>query len=181
MSWLLGIMLQWTLEFLALQDNDFISFEYRPRSRVARLYGNSIFNFLKNFQIHTIFHYDCTNWRAYQLCPRVLFSLHLCHSVQFSSVSHSVVFDSLRPHEPQHTRPPYFLITVILKVWGDISLWFWIVVLQWLVMLSIFSYIYWNRYIFSGKISIQILWSFLIGLFTFIATELYQFPIYSGH
>ena len=29
-------------------------------------------------------------------------------SVQFSSVqfSHSVVSDSLRPHEPQHTRPP---------------------------------------------------------------------------
>ena len=30
------------------------------------------------------------------LCP-------ICHSVQFS---HSVVSDFLRPHEPQHTRPP---------------------------------------------------------------------------
>ena len=28
----------------------------------------------------------------------------LCMSVQFS---HSVVSDSLRPHEPQHARPPY--------------------------------------------------------------------------
>ena len=27
-------------------------------------------------------------------------------SVQFSSVSHSVMSDSLRPHEPQHARPP---------------------------------------------------------------------------
>ena len=27
-------------------------------------------------------------------------------SVQFSSVSHSVVSDSLRPHESQHARPP---------------------------------------------------------------------------
>ena len=110
-----------TGEFIALQDNDFISFEYRPRSRIARLYGNSIFNFLKNFQIHIIFHYDCTNWHTYQLCPRVLFSLHLC----------------------QYLLSFNFLIIVILKVWGDISLWFWFVVLQWLVMLSIFSYIYW--------------------------------------
>ena len=111
------------------------------------------------------------------------FSFLCISAIQFSSVqfSHSVVFNSLRPYEPQHARPPYFLIIVILKVWGDISLWFWIVVLQWLVMLSIFSYIYWNRYIFFGKISIQILCSFLIGLFTFIATELYQFLIYSEH
>ena len=33
----------------------------------------------------------------------------MAHSSTFSSVqfSHSVVSDSLRPHESQHTRPPY--------------------------------------------------------------------------
>ena len=36
----------------------------------------------------------------YFLCALIV----LCMSVQFS---HSVVSDSLRPHEPQHARPPY--------------------------------------------------------------------------
>ena len=36
------------------------------------------------------------------------FGPYSCHCVQFSSVhfSHSVLSDSLRPHESQHTRPP---------------------------------------------------------------------------
>ena len=98
------------------------------------------------------------------------FSFLCIFAIQFSSVQS---LSRVRPFATPWTaarRLPYFLIIAILKVWGDISLWFWIVVLQWLVMLSMFSYIYWNRYIFSGKISIQILCSFLIGLFTFIAT-----------
>ena len=34
----------------------------------------------------------------------MLFNFFLQHSIQFS---HSVLSDSLQPHEPQHTRPPY--------------------------------------------------------------------------
>ena len=38
----------------------------------------------------------------------IIFCWSFIYSVQFSSVqfSHSVVSDSLRPHEPQHARPP---------------------------------------------------------------------------
>ena len=39
----------------------------------------------------------------YLTLPKLQF-LYQCSSVQFSSLS--VVFDSLRPHEPQYTRPP---------------------------------------------------------------------------
>ena len=36
----------------------------------------------------------------------IMFLLVIWPSVQFSSVTHSVVSDSLRPHELQHARPP---------------------------------------------------------------------------
>ena len=39
----------------------------------------------------------------YCLSHRETLHIQECSSVQFS---HSVVFDSLRPHEPQHARPP---------------------------------------------------------------------------
>ena len=43
--------------------------------------------------------------------------MYTFHSLFFSSVqfSHSVASDSLRPHEPQHARPPFILIRGLKK------------------------------------------------------------------
>ena len=61
-----------------LWDSVFISFRYIPRSEIVGLYGNSIFNFLREspyyFQQWLL---KCIN-NSYQQCTSVLFFPHLC-------------------------------------------------------------------------------------------------------
>lgn len=51
------------------------------------------------------------------------------------------IWGSFYPHPHQPSLYLISLIQLLWQVWGDISLWFWLVFLWWLVMLKIFSYI----------------------------------------
>ena len=68
---------------ISFQDCTFNSFEYILRSEIARLYDNSIFNFLKNH--HTVFHKDCTILHSHQKYTKVLISPHSYQRVLFFS------------------------------------------------------------------------------------------------
>ena len=110
-----------------------------PRSRIAGLNGNSIFNFLRN--INTVFLGGHIKWHSHQQCTRVPFS----------------------PNPHQQFLFIVFLIIAILTGMSDISLWFWFAFPWWLVTLSIFSCGYWPsicllwKHVYSGPLLLLLL------------------------
>lgn len=59
---------------IALQDSDFISFEYLPNSGIAGSFDSSRFNYLKN--LYAVLCNDDTNLHSHQYYVRYLF-LHI--------------------------------------------------------------------------------------------------------
>ena len=80
MSWLLRIVLLWTLgwRYLPVQIN--LS-GYMPRKGIAGSYDNSIFSLCWN--PHTVFQNDCTNLHSHQHFRRVSSSSHPLQHVLF--------------------------------------------------------------------------------------------------
>ena len=56
------------------RDNVFGALGYIPSNGIARLYGNSMFNFVRNCQ--ALFQSGCAILHSYQQCVKIPVSLH---------------------------------------------------------------------------------------------------------
>ena len=140
-SWLLWVMLQWTWVCRYLWAPALNSFGYTPRSGVVGSYGSFTFNVLRN--LYTVFQSSCT----------------ILHS-QFTRVPRVPI----SPHPCQHLSSFDFLITAILTGVRWYFSVFWFAFPWWLVMLSTFSYTYWEFVYLLWRMSVQLLCPFVLSV-----------------